>query len=424
MGDLLGPAQNSLTQSVPVQILQARTLRVLTTSQVLGGVGMSSGIAVGGLLAAELAHAEAYAGVAQTCSTIGGALLAVPVSRLMSRRGRRVGLVAAYSLAGLGAVVVVLAAMLGSVPMMLVAMLAFGAGTTANLQARYAAADLATARHRGRALSTIVWATTVGAVLGPNLVAPGGRLAGVLGLRPLAGSFLFSIGSFALACLVVSSRLRPDPLLTARSMLSAGQGAGLVRQPLAGSLRVIGRSPDARLGLLAVAVAHTVMVGVMVMTPVHLGHGGASLEVIGLVISVHVLGMYACAPVVGRLSDRYGRRLVIGLGAVLQMAATLVAATAGVAALLLGVGLSLLGMGWSCGLVAGSTLLTESVPVSARPGVQGAADLVMGLSASVGGLAAGAVVDGFGYAVLNVAAAVVVAPVLLAVGRRRSAVLD
>jgi MFS family permease len=403
--------------------VQARTLRVLTASQVLGGVGTSSGIAVGGLLAAELAHAEVYAGVAQTCSTVGAALLAVPVSRLMSRSGRRVGLVAAYGLAGSGAAVAVLAAVLGSAPLMLAAMLAFGAGNAANLQARYAAADLASAPRRGRALSVVVWATTVGAVLGPNLADPGGRLASALGLRPLAGSFLFSIASFALAGLVVASRLRPDPLLTARAALSGG-GEAPVRQPLAASLRVIGRSAGARLGLLAVAVAHTVMVGVMVMTPVHMGHGGSSLRVIGLVVSVHILGMYAFAPAVGALSDRYGRRPVIGLGAVLQVAATLVAATAGLGALPLGVGLFLLGVGWSCGLVAGSTLLTESVPVPARPGVQGAADLVMGLSASAGGLVAGAIVGSVGYAALNVVAALVAVPVLVTLAHRRPPVPD
>src|SRR5262249_39650660 len=145
------------------------TLRVLTTSQVFGGVAVSSGIVVGGLLAADLAGSAAYAGVAQTCATLGGALLAVPVSRLLARHRRRPGLVAACSLGAVGAAVAVLAGARGSVGLLLVGMLAFGAGQTGNLQSRYAATDLATDRTRGRSLATVVWATTVGAALGPNL---------------------------------------------------------------------------------------------------------------------------------------------------------------------------------------------------------------------------------------------------------------
>ncbi len=396
---------------------QRHTLRVLTGSQVLGGVGVSSGIAVGGLLAAELAGSEAYAGIAQTCSTLGGALLAVPVSRLMSRRGRRPGLVAAYCLGGTGAVLAVLAGVTGSVWLLLPAMAAFGGGQTANLQARYAAADLATARTRGRSLAIVVWATTVGAVLGPNLADPGGRLATAIGLRPLAGSFFFSIASFALAAAVIATLLRPDPLLTARR-LSGTEYAAPPRPSLGESLRTIAASPGARLGLLAVASAHAVMVGVMVMTPVHMGRNGATLRIIGLVVSIHVLGMYAFSPLVGWLADRYGRQWMIALGALLEIASTAVTGTAGHGSVLLGMGLFLLGLGWSFGLVAGSTLLTESVPVSSRAGVQGAADFVMGVAASVGGLAAGVVVAQLGYPVLNALAASVVLPVLLVLARR------
>jgi MFS family permease len=278
----------------------------------------------------------------------------------------------------------------------------------------------------------VVWATTVGAVLGPNLAEPGGRLAGAVGLAPLAGSFLFSIVSFGLAMSVVTALLRPDPLLTARR-LSAARDAGPPRASLRASMRIVAGSPGARLGLLAVVTAHAVMVGVMVMTPVQMGHDGATLRVIGLVISVHILGMYAFSPLVGWLADRYGRRRVILLGAVLQLAATLVAGTAAQgsmaqgsmaqgsmaqgSAALLGAGLFLLGLGWSCGLVAGSTLLTESVPVPDRPAVQGAADLVVGLAAGVGGMTAGVVVARLGYPALNAVAAAALVPVLVTLGR-------
>lgn len=397
--------------------VQRRTLRVLTVSQLLGGVGVASGIAVGGLLAADLHGSATAAGFAQACSTIGAALFAVPLARLAALRGRRRGLATGYTLGLAGVACVLAAAQAHHLWLLLVGMALFGGGNTSNQQARYAATDLATPQRRGRALSIVLWATTAGAVAGPNLAEPGARLADAIGLRHLAGPFVFSLVAYGLAAVILVLTLRPDPLLTARAVgpvpeRSDDRARG-VRHPV-GALRLVAASPTGLLGLVAVVVSHAVMVGVMVMTPVHMGEQGATLRVVGLVIGVHILGMYAFSPVVGWFADRFGRVRVVLAGALILLAATAVAGSApehGSAQL--GVGLLLLGTGWSCGLVAGSTLLTESVPLATRPSVQGSADLLMGLVAGCGGLAAGPIVAGPGYPTLNLLAALVVLPLLV-----------
>lgn len=409
--------------------VQRRTLRVLTVSQVLGGVGVASGIAVGGILAAELRGSAAVAGLAQTSSTIGAALLAVPMARLMALRGRRPGLAAGYSLGLAGAACAVTAAQIHALWLLFVGMALLGGGTTSNQQARFAATDLARPARRGRALSVVVWATTIGAVAGPNLADPGARFADAVGLARLAGPFLFSIVAFGLAGLVLLVVLRPDPLIVARSTRAGDTGADSTGGAAGGTrtgrdssrrvsfltaLRQVTASRTGLLGLVAVVVSHTVMVAVMSMTPVHMGEHGATLRVVGLVISGHILGMYAFSPLVGWSADRFGRARVVFAGAVLLLGATSVAGTAPEhGSGQLGVGLFLLGVGWSCGIVAGSTLLTEAVPEADRPSVQGSADLLMGLAAGLGGLAAGPVVAGPGYPVLNAVAALLVVPLLV-----------
>lgn len=401
--------------------VQRRTVRVLCTSQVLGGVGVATGIAMGGLLAEQIAGTAAVAGLAVTSSVVGAALIAVPISRIMSRSGRRPGLATGYAVAVLGAAILVLAASIGSLSLVLAGMFLFGAGTTANYQARYAAADLATPQRRGRALSLVVWATTVGAVLGPNLAAPTGRYAESLGLPTLAGPFLASALLFGLGAVFVSAMLRPDPLVLARQLsVDAGEPRA-ARLSIRQSLAVVTSTVDGRLGLVAVVTSHAVMVAVMVLTPVHLGHGGASLTVIGLVISIHIAGMFAFSPVVGLLADRLGRRPTILIGALILAVALMLAGTAPAdGATQLGIGLFLLGLGWSFGLIAGSTLVTEAVPAGVRPDVQGATDLVMGLCAGAAGAAAGPIVAWGGYGVLNAAAGVLVLPLLVLAVRRRA----
>ncbi|MGY1822831.1 MFS transporter [Geodermatophilus sp. SYSU D00079] len=407
-----------MTSMIDPARVQRRTVGVLSAGVALAGLGVTVGITVGGLLARDVAGTDTAAGLGQTAGVLGAAVVAVPLARISDRAGRRAGLAAGYSVAVLGAVVTIVAAVVSSLPLLLVGLFAFGASTACGLQARYAAADLATPEHRGRALSLVVWATTVGSVLGPNLAGPGAGLGTALGLPALGGAFVIAFVVFTVVAAGVLLLLRPDPLLLARRLRGAGAaGAPRPRRATAAALRAVWADPGGRLGVTAVVVSHAVMVGVMVMTPVHMGHAGgpegATLRVIGVVISVHVAGMYLFSPVVGMLADRAGRRTTVALAAGLLLAAAALAGTAGPGdAVQLGVALLLLGLGWSCGLIAGSTLVTESVGEELRPTAQGGTDLLMGLGAALAGAVGGPLLALGGYGLVAVVSAALVLPLV------------
>jgi MFS family permease len=405
-----------------LRAVQRRTLSTLVASQALGGLGMSIGIAVAALLAEDLSGSERLAGLAQTMQVVGAAGASLLLARTMGRRGRRVGLSRGYLLGAAGALLCVLAGVVGSFALLLCGTTLLGATTAANNQSRYAATDLARPERRGRALSLVVWATTVGAVAGPNLTGAAGRAGSGLGLPALTGPFLLgSLGMFA-AALVVTVRLRPDPLLVAREAAVA-RGTAAPRGPAWPRVVAAVRTrPGVAAGAAALALAHAVMVSVMVMTPLHMHHGGAALDVIGVVISVHVLGMFAFAPVVGWAVDRSGRPAVLGAGAVVLLAALGLAGTAPAgASYRIGVGLFLLGLGWSMVTVAASTLLSESAPFEARTDVQGAADLVMNLTAAAAAGLAGVVVATWGYPALAILGVLLVSGIVTAAEYARRA---
>ncbi|MER7107656.1 MFS transporter [Streptomyces sp. NPDC000229] len=401
--------------------LQRRISAVLIASQILGGLGVATGIALASVLAQEVSGTEALSGLAPTATVAGTAVLSMPLAALMTARGRRPGLVLAYVIGAVGAGVVVLAAVVGSFPLLLAGMAGFGAGSSANLQARFAAADLAEPERRGRAISTVVWATTIGAVLGPNIAAPAGRSVSGLGIPAAAGPFLWAAGVFLVSAAVVAVLLRPDPLLTARALADGTEeAAGPEGRSVRAGVRAVRESPRARLALVTVAVSHTAMVSIMSMTPVALSHHGADITLIGLVISGHIAGMYAFSPVMGWLSDRLGRLSVIGLAVGLLALAALLAGTAGASHGQTAAGLFVLGLGWSAGLVSGSALLTDSVPQAARAAVQGLSDLTMNTAAGVGGAGAGLVVAQAGYGWLNAVGALLLIPLAaLAIRRKR-----
>lgn len=390
--------------------VQRRTVATLSMSQILGGVSLASGVAVGALLAEQVSGSPTYAGLGSTFQVIGSALIAVPMARLSAARGRRPGLILGYGLSFVGALGLIASGIVGSFALLLVASLLFGGSTASNNQARYAAADLAAPAHRGRDLSLVVWATTIGSVLGPNLVGPSESVSRLLGIPRLTGPFVFSLIGLLLAIAVLVWRLRPDPLIEARRRAAdADPGAsGRTHGSIGRGLRVIAARPQALLGLITLALGHVTMVSVMVMTPLHMRHGHADLTVIGFVISIHILGMFAFSPITGLAVDRLGGRAVAMVGSGILALATLLASTAPMGhsnRLLLA--LFLLGLGWSCTLVSGSTLLTGALPTAERPGAQGASDLVMGLSAGLGGALAGVVVDRASFHALALACLVI-----------------
>lgn len=403
----------------PREAAQRRTVRTLVVAQVLGSVGVGAAVSVGSLLAEDLAGSASWAGTAATMTTLGAALSALPLARLAARRGRRPALALGWAISAAGALLAIAAAQAEAFAPLVPAFLLMGAGNAANLQSRFAATDLSPAAGAGRALAVVVWATTIGAVAGPNLTSPGASVAGRLGIPDLAGPFVFTALAGALAAIALLIALRPDPLLLARG---AGPAPGPRLRARTGASRpwpAIVASPAAQLALVAILGAHAVMLAVMAMTPVHMSDSGSSLTLVGLTISLHIAGMFAFSPLVGIAADRWGRIPVIALGQVLLLAATVTCATAGDTMELVTAGLVLLGLGWSCSLVAGSTLLGESVAAGARATVQGFSDLVMNLAGAASAALAGVILTATSFAALNLLAALLCAPVVVLALRPR-----
>jgi len=414
---------------------------VLSLGQILSGVGLGAGVSIGALLVAAVGGDEALSGLAATAGTLGAALFAIPLARFAGRRGRRPALSTGALVAVVGAAGAILSSAAGSLVGLLLALVVLGAGNAVNLQARFAATDLAEPAHRGRDLSIVVWTTTIGVVVGPNLIEPGQAIGRAFGLPDLTGSFLITAACQVAAAVLYLTTLRPDPLLTAairaRQTASADHAVSAdrtgpadqsvdtsdadpnqgTRRSLVVSLRSAG--PRARAAIAVVALSHATMVSVMAMTPVHLSHSGSSLSVIGLTISLHTLGMFGLSPVFGWLSDRIGRRTIVLTGqGLLAMSLGIGWAWSSSPAAVTGA-LILLGLGWSASTIAGSALLAGATSAGDRPSVQGLSDTAMNLAGALGGALAGLVLSAVGYAGLNaVALLLVAAATVLSVGLR------
>lgn len=391
----------SLVDDARLTRIRRRTVWVLSLGQILGGLAFGATVSLGAVLASDISGDDALSGLATASVTLGAALAAIPLAALARRSGRRPSLATGMLGALAGVVIAVVAVGIRSFPLLIVGFVLIGGGQAANLQSRFAAADLATDASRARDLSIVVWATTVGAVLGPNLVGPGQALGDALHMPSLTGPYVFTVVAQVLAVALYLIALRPDPLrLAARIAAHASAARAVIARA--------DRPVAARYAILAIAGAHGVMVSVMAMTPIHLIHEGATLTIVGLTISLHVAGMYGLSPVFGILADRAGRVPTILIGQALLAASLLTAALGQNSAGAVTVALVLLGLGWSATTVSGAALLTEATSEQRRTRRQGRNDLTMNLVGAVGAIGAGVVLGWIGYGGLALCALVIV----------------
>lgn len=404
-----------------------RNLVVLVFSNLLAGVGVASGAAVGALLAESLGGTS-MAGLAQAVGVLAAAVASIPLATLAQVRGRRWALSLGYALSTVGALLIVTAAVLGQLVVLLVGLTLYGVANATNLQSRYAAADNVGSRTRARTMSVVLWSTTVGSVVGPNLAAPGAVVGSGVGVPDLGGPYLFSIVAYLLAGLLLAALYR-DPV---GSAAVATATTTVVRTGARTALRWAWAHPRARFAVVTTAVAHGVMIMVMVMTPVHMQHGGMSLQLVGIVISLHVLGMFAFSPVFGWLADRFGPLRVAVGGMALQgtavalgfLAASLVpdagahAGHGGAAPtldteLLTAVALVLLGLGWSACVIAASAVLASVAEPHVKLPLQGATDALMNYFGAGAAALAGPLLAWGGFQAVNSAGAILLVPAVV-----------
>ncbi|CAH1215852.1 Riboflavin transporter RfnT [Paenibacillus plantiphilus] len=381
--------------------LYKRSLLIVVLSQVFGGAGLAAGVTVGALLAQDMLGSESYAGVPTALLTLGSAMASLLVGRLSQRHGRRLGLAGGFIAGGLGAIGVIAAAQMNSVALLFVSLLIYGAGTAANLQARYAGTDLAMPNERAKAISIAMVSTTFGAVAGPNTVELTGRFATAIGFPALTGPFLLAATAFIVAGLVLLIFLRPDPLLVAREL------AKKIEQHSPAADNTESRLNDNRglvVGAAVMILTQIVMVAIMTMTPIHMKHHGHSLGDVGLVIGIHIGAMFLPSLITGVLVDKIGRNAMsMASGAVLLLAGIVAAIAPPDSMLVLIIALALLGLGWNIGLISGTAIIVDATDPTTRAKTQGTIDVLLALAGASGGALSGMVVSHSSYATLSLA---------------------
>jgi MFS family permease len=375
----------------------------LFVAQSIGSAALIANATVNPIVGAELSGSDALAGLPSTLLLLGAASAAQPAGHLMQRVGRRWGLALGFFVGLVGMIVGGVAIVTHSFALFLLGLLLIGGARGAVDQSRYAAADAQTPERRARAISTVVFAGTIGAVVGPKLVGPAGNLLSSLEVTPLAGPMWSGALLFGLAGLLIAMLLRPDPRDMARAIAAAHPDTRQTGGP-ARSLLEIMRLPAAQLALAAMVFGQVVMVLVMSVTSLHMHHHQHGLDDVGTVITAHTLGMFGLSVLTGPLADRIGRPLTIAIGALLLIGGSLLAPVSLMTAWL-ALALFLVGLGWNLCYIAGSSLLSDILAPAERGPIQGANELAVNLASALSSLGSGVILAGLGYRALGLAGA-------------------
>lgn len=424
-------AQTPLTPAQRIRV-QRRTVIVLSTATILGGLGVGAALSVGALLLAEVSGNDAISGLASAMFGAGAALAGIPLARLAAKRGRRLALVVGSLVAMLGSLIAILGSVIVQWPVLAIGIALVGVASAVQLLSRFSATDLALPKNRARDLSLVVWSITIGAVVGPNLLGPGAFVGKLLGLTPLAGVFVFPFIAQGFAAIVNWWGLRPDPLLAARALQAAEQANAQETkpsgeaQPSQPGESVANTRKAQVLVIVAIAMAQAIMVALMAMTPLHLMHHEGTPEIVGFTLSLHIAGMYALSPFIGMLAGRIGNQLTVVIGWVILLASIVGAYYAGPSHLMVQISMTLVGVGWGFVTVAGATLLTEMTPLLERPKWQGRADTSMSAAGAIAGALSGVVfaLGDFSFLALASSSLLMIGIVASVLLRRKNSVLS
>jgi len=374
----------------------AYALMWATTSMAVG-----AGSAAFVSLTGNLAHAGLYVALFNVCAA-GGATLG---GRAMDRYGRKPPLVAAYlmaavgyAIAGIGVNRALLTSFIGGT---VLCAAAFGTGNLSRL----AAAEMFPPAERGRGVAWIQIAATFGAVVGPLLLLLSGPLGQLTGRAPLSLVWFLAPPLLVSAALLVGFATEPRTL--AAQIRASPDGRPAVAAAGSGSKRLIVA------GTVSLAASQAAMAAVMGVAGAAVAHAGHGVPVLGSLMFLHFVGMFALSRVVGRFADKVGRRPTILIGlALLASGGGVVALVPGAAGF--GVGLMLVGFGWSFAFIGSTVLLTDAAPLERRARTLGRADLTAQLSAAVAATGGGWWFAAHGLAGLGIVAmAVAAAPFIL-----------
>ncbi len=368
---------------------------MLFLMQSLGSVAFIMMSTVAAIAGMEIGKNASLAGAPSATRQFGGAIAALVVSAFMERIGRRQGISIGIFVGFLGAGLAFVAIEFEVFILFLIGTTLVGVAQATMQLGRFVAAEVNLPARRGSAVSNVVIGGTVGAIGGPLLVGPLGRFATSLNMNELAGPYLGGSILFFLTALMIYVFLYPDPKKIGEDIAiehpETGPNVGLAR-----SLGELARHPSVQVAVIAMIFGQVAMVLVMGMTSLHMKGHHHSLDNIAVVFSSHTVGMFGVSIFSGRLIDRFGREVIIFVGAIIMIVSCLLAPLS----LQLGplsVALFLLGLGWNFCYVGGSTLLADQLSPAERARTQGVNDLMIGLPTATISLISGIIFDNLGY---------------------------
>ena len=378
---------------------------VLFVAQSLASAGFIAAATINPILGAQLADDRSWATLPTAVYLLSGALSASAWGYIMDRIGRRNAIVVSLVIGVLGNILVLVAISVSSFLLVTLGLILMGITNSAIGLARFAAAEVNTPEQRGRAISTVVFGGVVGSILARLSAVPMGDLAISIGMDELAGAYLATLVLFAIAAVIVFFGLRPDPRDLGKEVARLHPELELRPEGQARPIGQILRQPAALTAVVAMALGQVVMVAIMVITSLHMEDHQHARSDIYSVISAHTFGMFFFSVISGRLADKWGRGMVILIGASTLLLACIIAPISP-DVLPLGISLFLLGLGWNFCFVGGSALLADQLSPLERSRTQGTSDLLVGLASAVISLSSGFIFVAAGYTVIAIIAGV------------------
>lgn len=306
-----------------------------------------------------------------------GSMTTAPwLSSLMQNYGRRLGFIIGTLGGAVGGLLGAYALFISSFPLFLLASYFTGIYMSAQAFLRFAAIDTASEEFRPKAISYLMAAGLIPAIVGPQLV----KLTSDSYVVPFMGVYLSVV-----AINLIGSLLFLFLKIPLTEKLSETNHLGRSRLKLL-------QSPKILVSIICAMVSYALMNLVMTSTPLAVVGCGYSQSNAADIVMMHVLGMFIPSFFTGHLIARYGAPRIVSIGLIILGGAG-ISNIAGVELVNFYIGLILLGIGWNFGFIGATTMLALAHEPNERGSVQGMNDFFVFGFVTIASLASGSLMN-------------------------------
>ena len=364
-----------------------KNLFILTICQIFSFTAPPITVFISGIVGLKLSPISSIATLPTSLSIVGTAVFSIFAAKIMSKIGRKRGFILSSIYTSASALLASYSIFTENFILFCISCFIIGTGIAFTHQYRFAAAETVEKKESSRAISILLLAGILSAIIGPNVANFS---------KDLIADHLYSGTYVSLSILTILPVFFLLFYKTDKNPKIENNKKDVQRSYLE-----LLANPIILQAIVTAAFAYSIMSFLMTATPISMYKiHGFTLGSTSIVIQLHIIGMFAPSLITGTLVQKFGHTKIIYAGASIYLMC-IVLSFLEQSFINYTISLILLGIGWNFLFITGTSLLVLCYSNKEKFKVQGFNDIIVFSIQAIASLSAGYSIISFSWNQIN-----------------------